>query len=390
MSITNRMQTCIVAAVLMAASTAFAATHGSVAVSFDSPQWQVNDANARHEQFLGRNSLYLTSGFAFLKDVPFEDGVIDVDMAMTSLNSFVGVTFRGQSADDYEIVYFRPFKSGQPDAVQYTPAFNGSAAWQLYSGKGYTAAVPIPHDQWVHVRIEVRGLSVRVYFNDSEAPVLVNDDLKHGYSRGSIGLWGIANGGHFSNFRYTTTQAGEKPAVRPAPSAPGIIAKWELSESFAAAQRDPESLPSAAALKAMTWQAVGVEVPGMVVIDRYRRGPDLLPPFADPQTRVGARPQRGVVFARTTINSDRDQVTRMSFGYSDEATVFLNGRPLFTGRSAYRYRDPGFLGIMDVENDSVYLHLKKGRNELLLAVAEYFGGWGFISRIDDMRGIKFD
>jgi hypothetical protein len=81
----------------------------------------------------------------------------------------------------------------------------------------------------------------------------------------------------------------------------------------------------------------------------------------------------------------------MSLGYSDEVTVFLNGRPLFTGRSAYRYRrDPGFPGIMDVEDDGVYLELKRGRNELVLGVAEYFGGWGFICRLDDMRGLRLE
>jgi hypothetical protein len=45
---------------------------------------------------------------------------------------------------------------------------------------------------------------------------------------------------------------------------------------------------------------------------------------------------------------------------------------------------------MNVENDAVYLDLKKGRNEIILAVAEYFGGWGFTCRIDDVRGIKFE
>lgn len=37
----------------------------------------------------------------------------------------------------------------------------------------------------------------------------------------------------------------------------------------------------------------------------------------------------------------------------------------------------------DVENDAVFLPLAKGRNELVFAVAEYFGGWGLIARLDD-------
>jgi hypothetical protein len=115
-----------------------------------------------------------------------------------------------------------------------------------------------------------------------------------------------------------------------------------------------------------------------------------VPFFLQTSERTGKREGRRMVFARAVIYSDRDQRKKMSFGYSDEATIFLNSEPVFTGKSAFRFRDPGFLGIMDVENDAVYLDLKKGRNEVLLAVAEYFGGWGFICRIDDMRGIKFE
>ena len=52
-------------------------------------------------------------------------------------------------------------------------------------------------------------------------------------------------------------------------------------------------------------------------------------------------------------------------------------------RSAQNFRDPGFLGIVNPENDAVYLPLKKGTNELMLAVSELGGGWGFICRLAD-------
>jgi hypothetical protein len=45
----------------------------------------------------------------------------------------------------------------------------------------------------------------------------------------------------------------------------------------------------------------------------------------------------------------------------------------------------GFFGIVNPENDAVYLPLKKGSNELLLAVSELGGGWGFICRLADME-----
>ena len=360
------------------------------AADFDPARWEIKDENARKEERLGRRSLYLKSGFAFLKDAAFEDGVIEVDIAAPALRSFVGIVFRFESEDEHEIVYFRPHKSGLDDAVQYTPSFNGSACWQLYSGRGFTAAAPVPKEQWVRARIEVAGLGGKVYLGNSEKPVLVIEDLKRGHSRGTVGLWAGANGGHFSNFTYRAATPAERRERKPPPPAPGVITKWELSEAFDVSARDAESPPTAAELGALKWQAVGVEPPGMVVIDRYRRSPSIVRFFAEPAERTGRREGRKFVYARAVIHSEREQVKRMSLGYSDEATVFLNSRPVFSGRSAFRYRDPGFLGIMDVENDAVYLDLKRGRNELVLAVADYFGGWGFITRLDDTEGIRLE
>lgn len=373
-----------------AAALAFLLAGSAAAEEFDPARWQINDPKGRVEEHLGRKSLYLTSGYAVLKDGAFEDGVIEVDIAAPAERSFVGVVFRFASEDEHEIVYFRPHKSGLADAVQYAPSFNGSTCWQLYSGPGYTAAAEIPKEQWVHARIEIKGLTGKVFFNDAPEPVLVIEDLKHGYSRGTVGLWASAYGAHFSNFTYRAAAPGGRVERRPAPTPAGILPKWELSEAFDVAERDPEALPAPAELKALKWQAVGVEPPGMVVIDRYRRSPSIVRAFAEPAERVGKREGRRVVYARAVINSDREQVKRMSLGYSDEVTVFLNGRPVFSGRSAYRYRDPGFLGIMDVEDDAVFLDLKRGRNELVLAVADYFGGWGFIARLDDPRGVRLD
>lgn len=86
---------------------------------------------------------------------------------------------------------------------------------------------------------------------------------------------------------------------------------------------------------------------------------------------LGADPD--CVLAKTTIQSDKDQIKKLIFGYSDEVSIFLNGRILFRGNSEYRRRSSRFLGIAGL-NDSVFLPLKKGENELLLMVTENFGG----------------
>jgi hypothetical protein len=368
-------------------------TEPPTAVSFDDDRWVLTDDIARKEEHLGRKSLFLAaSTFAYLKDVDFEDGTIEVDVAASKPRAFLGIVFRFESRDAHEIFYLRPHKSGLEDATQYTPALNGAHAWQLYSGPGFTAAAEIPRDQWLHVKIEIAGLTGKVYLNDSTEPVMVITDLKRGYGKGSVGLWGSAMGGHFSDFKFTTAKPSENRPARQMPPPPaGILTKWELSDAFGTAEKTLEALPTENEMQAMRWEAVTTEPPGMVVIDRYRRSANVLPPFAnDPALRLKQPRGPKAVYARTTIVSDRDQVKKLSFGYSDEVTIFLNGRILFTGKSAFRFRDPGFLGIMDVENDAVYLPLKKGANDLVLAVSEYFGGWGFICRLQDTVGVKID
>src|SRR5262249_31396472 len=169
---------------------------------------------------------------------------------------------------------------------------------------------------------------------------------------------------------------------------PATITKWSLSPSIGARAHDLERPLSKSQADSMTWQEVSAEPPGFVVISRYRKAPDIIPTFArDSSKRL--EPQEGMqlVYARTTVVSDRNQIKKLNIGYSDDVSFFLNDKILWRGRSAQRFRDPGFLGIVNAENDTVYLPLKKGRNELVLAVSELTGGWGFICRFNDMDGI---
>lgn len=361
-------------------------------VDFESDRWLIQDPKAKKEEHLGRRSLFLSAGgFASLKDIDFEDGTIEVDVAMSGAPAFPGMVFRIVSREEHEEVYLRPHHSGHDDATQYVPGFQGAHPWQIYNGKGATAAVEIPRDQWLHIKIEVTGLVARVWLGTAAEPVLVITDLKRGYSKGSVGVTCGAQGAYFSNFSYSVAPPSAHVEPRyPDPPA-GALTKWELSEAFDTEAMNPERLPDAAALAGMKWQAVAAETPGMVVIDRYRRSPDLVPPFGfDRSVRLKDAKGTKLVFARTAIISDRAQVVRLSFGYSDEATLFLNGQPLYTGKSAWKFRDGDFNGVMDVENDAVYLPLKKGKNELVLAVKEYFGGWGLICRLDSVTGLRFN
>jgi hypothetical protein len=186
---------------------------------------------------------------------------------------------------------------------------------------------------------------------------------------------------YFSNFEIrTTADAAWERRLPPTP--PGTLTRWSLSPAYDALARNLELPLTHSESDAIRWQDVEAEPPGFVVIYRYREAPHPRVSFAnDFSKRLEAQPGMKVVYARTGIDSDRDQVKKLYLGYSDDVSVFLNGRILFRGRSAQNFRDPGFLGIVNPENDAVYLPLKKGRNDLMLAVSELGGGWGFICRL---------
>ena len=360
-------------------------SQGAAEVEFfpaDSPQWQLGP-KARITDYLGRRCLALEDDVATLKDFEISDGVIDVDMAGSGARGFYVIHFRAQANGDGEEVYLRPHKTGLDDAQQYSPRFKGMGAWQIYNGPGFTAAVDIPRDAWFHVRLVITGAQAKFYVSNMTVPSLVMNDLKSGLRKGGVEFTGV----YISNveIRRTPPAAWE----RHEPQMPAAtITKWKLSPSMDALERDLERPLSKSESDAMSWQDVTAEPPGFVVINRYRKGPDLIPTFArDFSKRL--EPQKGmqVVYARTTIVAERDQIKKLNIGYSDDVSVFLNGRILYRGRSAQRFRDPGFLGIVNPENDAVYLPLKKGQNELLLAVSELTGGWGFVCRFDDMDGI---
>ena len=361
------------------------ATAQTESIPPDSPRWQL-DGKAEAVDYLGRRCLRLDGGSATVRDFEIADGVIDLDMAGTGTRGFYNIFFRTRLSGDGERVYLRPHKSGLDDAQQYTPTFSGAGAWQIYNGPGFTAAVDIPKDVWFHVRLVIAGAQAKLYVSNMDVPSLMMNDLKSGIRKGSVGL--IEGTFYVSNFEIRTTPPIKWERHEPAMAA-ATITHWALSPSLDALRRDLERPLTKSEREEMKWQEVTAEPPGFVVISRYRKAPEIVPTwFKDFSKRL--EPQEGtkVVYARATIVSDRDQVKKLNIGYSDEVSVFLNDQILYRGRSAQRFRDPGFLGILNAENDAVFLPLKKGQNELILAVSELTGGWGFICRFDNMAGIR--
>jgi hypothetical protein len=309
-----------------------------------------------------------------------------VDVATPASRGFFGIQFRiAADGANAEWVYLRQHKSGLPDALQYTPVLGTGLNWQIYNGPGFTGAVDIPKDVWFHLRLEVSGAQAKLYVKDLDRPALVMNDLKSGVQKGQAALAVLTGATYFSNFEIRTTpDAAWERRLPPMP--PGTLTKWSLSPAYGALERNLERPPMASESRAIRWQDVEAEPPGLVVIYRYREAPHPRVSFAnDFSKRLEPQPGMKVVYARTSIDSEDDQVKKLSIGYSDDVSVFLNGKILFRGRSAQHFRDPGFLGIVNPENDTVFLPLKKGSNELMLAVSELGGGWGFTCRLANLE-----
>ena len=330
-------------------------------IDFTSDRWVLFNAEVIEHD--GRQGLI---GSAYLPNIAFTNGVIEFDALVDGSRGYPGVTFRTQSQFAYENFYFRPHVPNRPDALQYTPCFNGVAGWQLYNGPGFTAAAPIPVGEWIHVKLEIKGSRARVFFGSAEEPVLVIDQLKHPAAPGSVGIRSVkSRSAIFANFSVTKTDDLDF-GPDPAPVQPrGMIREWELSQTFRASDVDEEAYPEQERLDSLQWQKIVTEPGGLLDICRHR-----------PRQLNG---EAEVIYGRIFLTAEEEEVRRFTFGYSDYVHVFLNGRPVFTGNSAYQSRDETFSGVVGLF-DTLHLPLQKGDHELLFAVAEVFGGWGLMGQ----------
>ena len=347
----------------------------AIEVPFEPARWTIDAPRAEFVEHLGRRSLRLGGGSAFLKDAQLQDGTIEVDVSGPP-SGFAFLVFRATTPKDHEDVYLRMGLSGSSDALQYMPTFGGEGSWQLYHGAGYNASVVFDPATWTHLRVEVEGRRATVFVGDATDPALVVAELKGVGGAGAIGVlegstFGIPAGVFFSNFHYSPRPPVAATSVAAAPTTrPGVIRAWELSPSVSVTRSTTDSLPSAllpavARTGRRDWLPVQAEPDGLLNIARYR-------------VMAGSR---SLVVARTVIHADHNEVRRLVFGYSDDLTIFLNGRPLFAARNGLSARYSTDFGLM-TPDDAVYLPLRPGENELLFAVAESFGGWGLEARLD--------
>lgn len=362
-----------------AAAVAGAALAQPASASFDiegSDAWRIEGearrGHARIDSLLGRRALMLRGGSHVMrKGVDLADGIIGFDMAPLADGDFLGVTFRREGFSNHENVYFRLRRSGDFMAVQYAPRWNGSSTWQLYPD--FCRAARFPVGAWTPVRLEFRGSTLKVWIGDATDPVLTVPRLRHRSARGEIALWGRVNNKPevwavgVSNVRIEAAAPGEFAAPQAAP--PGYIPRWSVSAPQAAqAAPPPDPNPGAA------WREVAAEESGLVNLNR------VIPIVPDtPRT----------VWARALVRSPATKAVKLGVGYSDDATAFVNGRPVFAGRNGFDSRYPGFASFVDARYEEAWVTLREGENQIMLAVTDdQRFGWGLAARFNPEEGIE--
>ena len=341
---------------------------------FNKEQWQINANGYVLEPFEGKQSLYLYQGRAILKDVEFFTGILEYDIYVTERRGFPGLQFRTQDAGNAEEFYIRPHQTGNPDANQYTPVYNGLSGWQLYHGQGYAGVIDYKMNAWNHIKLVVAETSAEVYINDMETPLFYIPQLKHDPKPGGLRFQG---GGpspfHFADLKVTkqTNPVLKSEPFRFKPLTDNVIKTWAVSNAFAESSLEKSYELTRTQKAGLKWQNVAVEEKGQANLGQV----------------TGTSQQANTVFAKVIIESDKKQVKQLVYGYSDRARVFLNDQILAGGQNQFRSRDYRYLGTIGYF-DAVYLNLKKGTNELWIAVSEDFGGWGIMAQFEDMEGIQ--
>ena len=348
---------------------------GQEAIPLDTLNWDINAKSYVFENYKGKDAIYFQAGTIALKDRSFLNGTIEYDIFLKEEQAFPGVYFRANDPNA-EHFYIRPHLSGKPDANQVVALTNGVSAWQLNFGPKYSFPYDYKYDAWTHVKIVVNGNRAQVFLDHAEQPHL-SWNLFHEAKAGQVYLTGgNANAMHIANI---IVSEGEFDLINFTPkkreSIAELIPAWELSDKF-----EEELLTSYNALEAVienrTWgNKIMVEEGTAANISR--------------QVVLRDDTPGNTVFARITIHADEDIRKLFEFGYSDRVVVLLNNQPIYKGNNKYRSRDYRYLGTIGLF-DAIYLDLKKGKNTLLLAVSEDFGGWLVTGKLDDYSGIKIE
>jgi len=143
--------------------------------------------------------------FVKIKGINFKDGTIELKVlsrllktAPASARGFIGVAFHiDEQNSKFEGIYLRPTNGRAEDqlrrnhSIQYFsyPDYHFDRLRKEAEGV-YESYADMGLNEWITMRIEVKGKQAKLFLNDNKQPSLIVNDLKLGDNvSGSIGLW---------------------------------------------------------------------------------------------------------------------------------------------------------------------------------------------------------
>lgn len=154
--------------------------------------------------------------YARLKNFNFKDGIIEVKVLSKLLptaspndRGFIGVAFRiNENNSKFECIYIRPTNGRAEDQIrrnhstQYFayPDFKFSRL-RKESPELYESYADMGLNEWIKLKIVVKGSQAKLFLNDNKQPSLIVNDLKNGgNSAGSLGLFvDVGTEGYFKD-----------------------------------------------------------------------------------------------------------------------------------------------------------------------------------------------
>jgi hypothetical protein len=245
----------------------------------------------------------------------------------------------------------------------------------------YQGPAPVAETNVNHIKMVINGQRMNIYVNPAAnggvaAPTLAIGRLEGDALEGGILMQGP---GTFANLTVAPDMVeGLSPEpVSDATSADKrYLRDWMISP---AASLPDGKEPAFAEMPDVSqgWQPLSAERAGLVDLSRE-------------YGLAGGRKVRALAWLKTDIASDKAQSKHVSIGWSREIWVFVNGKQVFADKNLYQPPAARKIpdGRLSLENGSFDLPLQQGKNEIAVALANNFYGWGIEMRIDDLKGVK--
>jgi Domain of Unknown Function (DUF1080) len=372
---------------VLGAASAFASTVTPLPIPLLAANWQASgNATFIAREAFPQGILEVTSeseqGSVALKDKHFDNGTIEFDIKPVG-EEMPGIRFHQQAGDTAEMLYIRvsPDCPASQDCLQYVPIIKGRVLWDVYPQ--YQASAPFRENEWNHIRLVISGKRMNVYVNGRTEPSLRIAHLEGDGGTGTIAFEGTAYYANLTLAPGVTDGLDPKAPVDLAAGDPRYFVQWQGTDPVSMDATDHLSLSNMPPSSAR-WSSITADYGGLINLSRFHAP---TPRHAPPQ----------VIWLRTTLQSDREQVRHVAVGWLREIWVYADGKPVFSGKNLYNLKGGRKApdGRLSLENDGFDLPLHKGANEIVVAIdgntpdmrGRY--GWGFVMRMDRAEGITW-